>query len=143
MVKSVVEKLECKAPELFASARATVFRRWDLPSLITDLVPRWMATEGIARLEVFDSLYISTGLDEAVAQFDELKEQFGSLPFFCLNDSCDDAPDDDERLIRVRQVLQELLNEPSQYEATAEGVKLSGQAPGELRATLCVPQVFG
>ena len=117
MRRSLTVELEEAAPTLFSGVRSTSFRSWRFPSIISDLVPRWMVHRGHAELEVFDSLYIPTGSDEAADRFLELEQKFGSIPFFCLNDTCDDADENDPRLLRVKATLELLLPIPSMFEA--------------------------
>lgn len=116
MRRGLMREVEREVPELFTQARSTTFRSWRSPSLLTDFVPRWMVHHGHARLEVFDSLYISTGGPEAADELLMLTSQFGALPFFCLNDTCDEAEPQDPRLVRVRQTLEQILPLPSSFE---------------------------
>ena len=116
MLKSATYALERMAPELFARLRSTVFRSWRVPAIVPDLLPRWMVHTGQAEQIVLESLYISTGDADAGLQFDALQRQFGTLPFFCINDTCDEAPDDDPRLLRIAQTLEALLPVPSLFE---------------------------
>lgn len=116
MLKSAMQALERQAPELFAQVRATVFRSWRAPALLPDLVPRWMVAQGLARSEVLDPLHIASGDADASVLLAQLRAQFGSLPFFCINDTCDEAEDDDPRLARVAAALQQLLPQPSRFE---------------------------
>ena len=121
MRKSVMAELERTVPELFAEARSTTFRVWRLPSLIADFVPRWMSHRGFATLETFDSLYISTCSAEAAEQFTLLEQRFGTIPFFCINDTCDEADPNDPRLTRVGETLARLLPIPSGSENSPHG----------------------
>lgn len=116
MLKSAMQALEGQAPELFAQVRSTVFRSWRAPALLPDLVPRWMVAQGLARSEVLDPLHIASGDADAPARLAQLRERFGSLPFFCINDTCDEAEDDDPRLARVAATLRQLLPQPSRFE---------------------------
>ena len=116
MRKSATYALEHMAPELFAQLRSTVFRSWRAPAIVPDLLPRWMVHTGQAEQIVLEPLHISTGDPDAELQFDALRRQFGTLPFFCINDTCDEAPDDDPRLLRIGQTLQALLPAPSSFE---------------------------
>jgi len=116
LMKSRLHELEALAPALFAGVRKSVFRSWQAPALLPDLVPRWMVHMGYAREQVLDPLYIATGEADAPLQMDSLLSRFGSLPFFCINDTCDDAADDDPRLRRVAATLQQLLPQPSSFE---------------------------
>lgn len=116
MRKSLMLELESLAPELFKNTRSTTFRSWRVPALIPDLVPRWMVHMGHAEEEVLDPLYISTGDADAAEKFAKLEAEFGTLPFFCINDTCDDADEDDPRLLMVSRTLQQLLPEPSSFE---------------------------
>ena len=116
MLVSAMRALERQAPELFAQVRSTVFRSWRAPALLPDLVPRWMVAQGLARSEVLDPLHIASGDADAPALLAQLCEQFGSLPFFCINDTCDEAENDDPRLARVAATLRQLLPQPSRFE---------------------------
>ncbi|CDG84544.1 Stealth CR1 domain-containing protein [Janthinobacterium agaricidamnosum] len=120
MLKSAMQELERLAPELFRQVRSTVFRSWRVPPLVSDLVPRWMVHRGYAQQQVLDPLYISSGAADASAQFDMLKEKFGALPFFCINDTCDDAEDNDPRLLLIADTLARLLPQPSSFEYPRE-----------------------
>jgi Stealth protein CR2, conserved region 2/Stealth protein CR4, conserved region 4 len=116
MLRTTTSDMERAAPELFAQLRSTVFRSWRIPPIVSDLIPRWMVHLGIAERVALEPLYICTGDVEAEAQFDELQSRFGTLLFFCLNDTCDDADVDDPRLLKVSATLQHLLPTPSRYE---------------------------
>ncbi len=116
MLKSAMVELERIAAELFAQVRSTAFRSWKVPPIVSDLVPRWMVHVGYADQSSLDPLYISTGDDCAEAQLTTLLNEFGQLPFFCINDTCDEAGEDDVRLIRVSETLQQLLPESSSFE---------------------------
>ena len=116
MLKSATYALERMAPALFARLRSTVFRSWRVPAIVPDLLPRWMVHTGQAEQIVLEPLHISTGDTDAGRQFDALQRQFGTLPFFCINDTCDDAFDDDPRLLRIAQTLEALLPVPSSFE---------------------------
>lgn len=117
MLKSALHALEGLAPAMFAGVRATVFRSWQVPALLPDLVPRWMVHQGFARSRMLDLLHIASGDVAAQQQLEELAARFGSLPFFCINDTCDEAEDDDPRLLRVAATLQRLLPLPSSFES--------------------------
>ena len=116
MLKSALLELEALAPEMFAQVRTTVFRSWQVPALLPDLVPRWMVYMGYARQQVLDPLHIASGDGAAPRQLAQLQARFGRLPFFCINDTCDEADDDDPRLLRVAATLQRLLPLPSSFE---------------------------
>lgn len=116
MLVSAMQALERQAPELFAQVRATVFRSWRAPALLPDLAPRWMVEQGLARSEVVDPLHIASGDMDAPVRLAQLCAQFGTLPFFCINDTCDDADGDDPRLARVAATLRQLLPQPSRFE---------------------------
>ena len=116
MLVSAMQALESQAPGLFAQVRSTVFRSWRAPALLPDLVPRWMVAQGLARSEVLDPLHIASGDADAPVRLAQLRERFGTLPFFCINDTCDEAEDDDPRLARVAATLRQLLPQPSRFE---------------------------
>jgi hypothetical protein len=118
MLKSAMVELERIATDLFTQVRSTAFRSWKVPPIVPDLVPRWMVHVGYADQSILDPLYISTCDDCAEGQLTTLLSEFGQLPFFCINDTCDEALEDDIRLTRIGQTLQQLLPEPSSFEFT-------------------------
>lgn len=118
MLKSAMQELESLAPTLFEQVRSTVFRSWRVPAIVPDLVPRWMVQMGYAEQRTLDPLHICTCGAQAERQLDFLAENFGHLPFFCINDTCDDALDGDLRLLRVNDSLQRLLPQPSSFESS-------------------------
>lgn len=128
MLKSAMCELEHIAPEVFQQVRSTVFRSWRVPPILPDLVPRWMVHVGYARQKTLDPLYISTGEQRAAHQFDSLQARFGKLPFFCINDTCDDAPDNDLRLLRIARTLKKLLPEPSSFERSHKKDQVVGHS---------------
>jgi len=116
MLKSAMVELEKIAPELFRQVRSTTFRSWRVPPVVPDLVPRWMVHVGYAKQIILDPLHISTSDKNAQHQFATLLKEFGTLPFFCINDTCDEAPDNDVRLLRIARTLDTLLPAPSSFE---------------------------
>ncbi|MGV8892940.1 MAG: Stealth CR1 domain-containing protein [Burkholderiaceae bacterium] len=118
MFKSVLHELEQAAPELFDQVRKTVFRSWQVPPIVPDLVPRWMLHTGLAALQAQESLptYISSGAPDAEKQFQDLIAGFGRIPFFCINDTSDDAVDDAPQLQSIARTLGTLLPNPSSFE---------------------------
>jgi hypothetical protein len=63
-----------------------------------------------------DPLHICTCGAQAEQQLLLLAQRFGKLPFFCINDTCDEALDGDVRLRRVSKTLESLLPEPCSFE---------------------------
>ena len=118
MLKSALQALETAAPELFALVRSTVFRTWSAPPLVPDLLPRWLLRHGQAALRPDNggALYLCSGAADAEAQFAALSGGFGQIPFFCLNDTSDDAAADDPQLRRIGATLRALLPQPSRFE---------------------------
>lgn len=118
MLKSILLELEDTAPELFASVRSTVFRSWDKPTIISDFVLRWALAHGVASLRPYRHRYVSTGEESQHEQLQALRTEFGSLDFFCINDTTDDAQTGDPRLQNVLTVLQSILPSPSGFESS-------------------------
>jgi hypothetical protein len=116
MFKSVLHELEQAAPELFDQVRNTVFRSWRVPPIMPDLVPRWMLHTGRAAVQTLEPLYISSGAPDAERQFQALMAEFGRIPFFCINDTSDDAVDDAPQLQSIARTLGKLLPNPSSFE---------------------------
>lgn len=115
-LRSAMYELERRACDLFREVRSTRFRSWRIPPIVSDLAMRWMVQTGAARSITLDPLYVSTGDDAAETQFRELRSRFGRLAFFCINDTSDDASDNDRKLLRVARVLEDLLPTPSSFE---------------------------
>lgn len=118
MLKSALHELEWAAPELFQQVRKTVFRSWRVPPIVPDLVPRWMLHTGRAAVQALEPLHISSGAPDAERQFQILMAEFGRIPFFCINDTNDDAVADAPPLQRIAQTLSKLLPNPSSFERT-------------------------
>ena len=116
MLRSMMLEIERDAPELFARVRSTVFRTWDKPTIISDFVLRWALAHGSAKTIDHSHLYIATGQTLETQSFKHLKKLFGSLDFFCINDTTDDANDGDPRLVQMHQILSALLPNASQCE---------------------------
>lgn len=116
MLRSMLFELEALAPELFAMSRSTVFRAWDKPTIVSDFVIRWALEKGVAMLRDYSHLHVSTGDDGEPLALDQLRTKVGSLHFFCINDTTDDAHLNDPRLTRVLEVLQQALPQPSRFE---------------------------
>lgn len=116
MLKSVLLMLETEAADLFESIRSTVFRAWDKPTIVSDFVLRWALENGKAELRDFSHIYLSTGDVQNAAQLNHFVAAEGSLDFFCINDTTDDANDLDPRLLLVTQALQKMFPTASRYE---------------------------
>lgn len=116
MCKSMMYELEELAQDWFTQVRSTVFRSWQIPPIVPDLAPRWMVQMGYAEQQVLNPLYINTGDAKAARQFDTLLQKFGDLPFFCINDTCDEAKANDPRLLKIARTLEKLLPDPSSFE---------------------------
>ncbi|PWF44373.1 Stealth CR1 domain-containing protein [Massilia glaciei] len=116
MLKSALDELESAAPELFSQVRSSVFRSWAVPPLLPDLVPRWLLHTGRALELENNGMYLRTGAADAARQFEQLRARFGRLPFFCINDTSDEAAPDAPELLQVGQNLARLLPAPSRFE---------------------------
>jgi hypothetical protein len=116
MLKSMLLELEHEAPELFEGVRSTVFRRWDKPTIVSDFVLRWALAHGMAHVRDYRHSYVSTGAYDQAGELEQLASHFGTLDFFCINDTTDDAHAEDPRLKKVQAMLQSMLPLPSQFE---------------------------
>jgi hypothetical protein len=133
MRRSLLRTLECTAPELFARVRSTVFRSWDKPTIVSDFVLRWALAHGLAQMRSYRHHHVSTGDADQQAQLYAMAAQFGSLDFFCINDTTDDAPPQDPRLRQVQSVLHAMLPQASGFEQSGIDVsdthkELAGQS---------------
>ena len=113
MLRSLLFTLEGLAPELFRQVRSTVFRRWDKPTIVSDFVIRWALAHGVAKMRDYTQLHLATGDADLPYQLDLLASLAGSVDFFCVNDTTDNAAHHDPRLALVRSALQDLLPRPS------------------------------
>jgi hypothetical protein len=116
MRRSLLRELEVAAPELFEGVRSTVFRSWDKPTIVSDFVLRWALAHGLAQMRTYRHRHVSTGDADQQAQLEGLSAEFGSLDFFCINDTTDDAHAQDPRLHQVQSVLQAMLPQASAFE---------------------------
>ena len=137
MLRSVLFHLEQLVPELFDSVRSTVFRTWDKPTLVADFVIRWALAHGVARIRAHSHMHLATGDADVGVQLDRLAAQVGGVDFFCVNDTTDNAPAHDPRLVRVRESLQRLFPRASSFEApdaaggaTSDQHRMAGQGLG-------------
>jgi hypothetical protein len=126
LLRSMLYQLEGLAPDLFAMVRSTVFRVWDKPTIVSDFVLRWALAQGQAQVRDYTHVHVSTGAPEAAQQLDRLQVLLGTLDFFCINDTTDDAHPGDPRLAEVRGLLQTLFTQPSRFE---RGSHLLGVRP--------------
>ena len=116
MLKSVLFELEQSAAHMFEQVRSTVFRSWLKPTIVSDFVLRWALAHEVAKIRDYSHLYVSTGDTGKAGQLEELVSSFGTLDFFCVNDTTDDAQPHDPRLAKVRQALQQMFAHPSSFE---------------------------
>ena len=116
MLRSMMFALEVAAPELFAMVRSTVFRTWDKPTIVSDFVMRWAIANGFATVRDYSHLHVSTGDTDTAQQLAMLIAQLGTIEFFCINDTTDDAHTYDPRLTLVREALQQVFPEVSVFE---------------------------
>ena len=54
--------------------------------------------------------------NEIEIELDLLKQKFGKIPFFCINDTCDNADPLDKRLQLVSKQMEMLLSNKSNFE---------------------------
>lgn len=120
MRKSLVCALEHIAPDLFARVRATVFRAWDRPTIVSDFVMRWALAHGQARMRSYAHAYVGSGEAGSAAQLQRVERELGALHFFCINDTLDNTGADDPRLLQLRDSLQVLFGQASRYERLAQ-----------------------
>jgi hypothetical protein len=128
MRRALLQELERTAPELFAGVRSTVFRSWDKPTIVSDFVLRWALAHGLAQLRTYRHRHVSTGDADQQAQLQVLAAEFGSLDFFCINDTTDDAHAQDPRLQQVQSVLQGMLPQASGFEQLGSGASQTHEA---------------
>ena len=114
--KSLLFKIEEQAIALYNKIREKNFRTWKTPGIIGDFVPRWLEYNKYAEIIHSEFLYIESGSDKIVKDLDLLKQKFGKIPFFCINDTCDDADPSDFRLQAVREGMEKLLANKSSFE---------------------------
>ena len=114
--KSLLFKIENEAIDLFNKVRSTNFRSWKTPAVLGDFVPRWLEHHGYAKIKKMHTLYIESGSNDIETKLDQLTQEFGEIPFFCINDTCDNAEASDKRLLLVKEKLQKLLPKKSSFE---------------------------
>ena len=114
--KSLLIEIEKEAMDLFDKVRSTNFRSWKTPAILVDFVPRWLEHNGYAKIIQSNFLYIESGSSEIELELNQLKQKFGKIPFFCINDTCDNADALDERLQLVSKHMETLLPNKSNFE---------------------------
>ena len=114
--KSLLLEIEKEAMDLFNKVRSTNFRSWKTPAILVDFVTRWFEHHGYAKISQTDSLYIESGSNELELELDLLRQKFGKIPFFCINDTCDRADPSDNRLQSVKEEMKTLLPNKSSFE---------------------------
>ena len=114
--KSLLFEIEEQAIALYNKIREKNFRTWRTPGIIGDFVPRWLEYNKYAEIIHSEFLYIESGSDKIETELDLLKQKFGKIPFFCINDTCDDADASDNRLQTVRKEMEMLLPNKSSFE---------------------------
>lgn len=114
--KSLLFKIEREAIDLFNKVRSTNFRSWKTPAVLVDFVPRWLEHHGYAKIKQMHTLYIESGSNDIETKLDQLTQEFGKIPFFCINDTCDNAGASDKRLLLVKEKLQKILPKKSSFE---------------------------
>ena len=114
--KSLFHNIENEASDLFSEVRGKNFRTWRTPGIISDFIPRWLEYNGYAEIINSEFLYIESGSYNIKMELDLLKQKFGKIPFFCINDTCDDASISDKRLQIIRKTMEELLPNKSSFE---------------------------
>ncbi len=96
--------------------RGEVFRDNRFPSIICDLYSPWMVQTGRWKVGSRQGFYIESCSVDASQDFEWLLDHFATLPFFCINDTCDNLPLDHPSLLRIRKILQILFSEKSSFE---------------------------
>ena len=114
--KSLLLEIEKEAIDLFNNVRSTNFRSWKTPAVLVDFVPRWLEYHGYASIRPSNSFYIESGSSEIKIELDQLNKKFGKIPFFCINDTCDNADALDKRLQLVSKQMETLLPNKSNFE---------------------------
>ena len=114
--KSLLFKIEREAIDLFNKVRSANFRSWKTPAVLVDFVPRWLEHHGYAKIKQMHTLYIESGSNDIETKLDQLTQEFGKIPFFCINDTCDNAEASDKRLLLVKEKLQKILPKKSSFE---------------------------
>lgn len=116
LLRSLLQAAELDAPELFERVRSTTFRTWASPTLVSDFVLRRALALGQLRMRECAHLHVTTGCDDQAQQLDALIDAAGTLDFFCINDTTDDAHGHDPRLAKVRAALQRMFPLASRFE---------------------------
>ncbi|QZP18436.1 Stealth CR1 domain-containing protein [Methylophilales bacterium] len=114
--KSFLFEIEDQAIALYNKIREKNFRTWRTPGIIGDFVPRWLEYNKYAKIIHSEFLYIESGSNKIELELDRLKQKFGKIPFFCINDTCDNADALDKRLQLVRKQMETLLPHKSNFE---------------------------
>lgn len=115
-LKSLLFDIETEAPELFSKVRSTTFRSWKTPPIMVDFIPRWLEQNKYAEIIKSKPLYIESGSKNLEFKLDILENKIGKVPFFCINDTCDNSYPNDKRLELIKNKLKKLIPNKSKYE---------------------------
>jgi len=114
--KSLLFNIEEQARVLYNKIRERNFRTWRTPGIIGDFVPRWLEYNKYAEIIQSEFLYIESGSNKIEIELELLTQKMGKIPFFCINDTCDDASALDKRLQLVGEKMKTLLPNKSSFE---------------------------
>jgi Stealth protein CR2, conserved region 2/Stealth protein CR1, conserved region 1 len=116
MLRSLLKRVENSAPDMFNRVRSTTFRAWDKPTVISDFVMRWALANGFAKVRDYSHVHISAGDSHTSQRLNSIAANLGSLDFFCINDTTDNAGSNDVRLVNIKANLQQLFGRGSKFE---------------------------
>ena len=115
-LKSILFKIEKEAPDLFKKVRSTIFRSWKTPPIMPDFVPRWLEYNQYAEIIQLEPLYIESGSKDLKKKLSKLELELGRVPFFCINDTSDNAHPNNIQLQLIKNKLNQLIPNKSIFE---------------------------
>jgi len=116
LIQTRMQALFGTYPEDVRKARDEIFRDHAIPSVIADLYGRWMLASEQAMEKPVPHSLLSSGSPEFNDQIDNLVDRFGSLSYFCINDTLDNSSDSHAHFSLTTSALEELFPICSEFE---------------------------
>lgn len=99
--------------ELFHATQKEQFRDQRNISFLSDFFPRWMYDRGYADITLYDE---DVSIGTSARKYDTIVENFSNLPFFGINDTSDNLPDNHPDLLLLKETLAFLFPHKSSFE---------------------------
>lgn len=113
--KKLFQKFIQEFPHIYQLCQKEIFRENHIPSFLSDSYYRWLDIKGLGKTKILSSKYYQTKTNIEEQKISQLIQDFYQLNYFCINDTSDND-DQDYNLILLRETLEILFPQKSQYE---------------------------